>query len=83
MVPEFENVMKATPAGQISQPFQSQFGWHVLKVDEVRQSDKTTEMQRRMARQILAERQFNTEADNWLRELRTNTYVDIKDPALR
>ncbi|MFB2538527.1 MULTISPECIES: peptidylprolyl isomerase [unclassified Acinetobacter] len=83
MVPQFESVMKATPAGKISQPFQSQFGWHIIKVDEVRQSDKTKEVQRNVARQILAERQFAAEADNWTREIRANAYVDIKDASLK
>ncbi|WP_420535103.1 peptidylprolyl isomerase [Acinetobacter populi] len=83
MVPEFETVMKNTPVGQISQPFQTQYGWHILKVEDTRQVDMTNEYQRRMARQILGERQFDAEVDGWLREIRANAYVDIKDPALK
>ncbi|KAA8735643.1 peptidylprolyl isomerase [Acinetobacter qingfengensis] len=83
MVPEFEKIMTETPAGQISVPFQTQYGWHILKVDNVRQVDMTQEYQRRMAKQILAERQYDTEVDGWMRELRANTYVDIKDPTLK
>lgn len=82
MVPEFEIQMKATQVGQISQPFESQFGWHILQVTDTRQHDMTEEYQQRVARQILAERQFNTELDNWLREVRNNAYVEIKDPRL-
>ncbi len=82
MVPEFESQMKATQVGQISQPFESQFGWHILQVTDTRQHDMTEEYQQRVARQILAERQFNTELDNWLREVRNNAYVEIKDPRL-
>lgn len=83
MVPEFDNIMKSTPVGQISKPFQTQYGWHILKVENKRQSDMTQEYQRRMAKQILGERQFDTEVDGWMRELRANTYVDIKDPNLQ
>ena len=36
MVPEFEERMKKTPVGQISEPFQSQFGWHIIQVDDAR-----------------------------------------------
>lgn len=79
MVPEFEQVMKETPVGQISKPFQSQFGWHILQVTDTRQQDMTKEVQDRMARQILGERQFDTEVDSWTRELRANAYVEIKD----
>lgn len=79
MVPEFEKVMKEIPVGQLSEPFQSQFGWHILEVTDTRQQDMTKEAQERMARQILGERQFETEVDSWTRELRANAYVEIKD----
>ena len=42
----------------------------------------TAEVQERMARQILGERQFDTEVDSWTRELRANAYVEIKDTSL-
>lgn len=82
MVPEFEQRMKSTAVGQISEPFQSQFGWHILQVTDTRQQDMTQEYQERMARQILGERQFDAELDSWLRETRSNAYVEIKDPQL-
>ena len=82
MVPEFETKMKSTPVGQMSAPFQSQFGWHILQVTDTRQQDMTREYQERMARQILGERQFDAELDSWLREIRSNAFVEIKDPNL-
>ncbi|MDQ9021746.1 peptidylprolyl isomerase [Acinetobacter sichuanensis] len=82
MVPEFDKVMQNTPAGEISQPFETQFGWHILQVQDIRKQDMTNEYQKRMARQILGERQFDSELDGWLRELRANTYVEIKDKSL-
>ena len=82
MVPEFETKMKSTPVGQMSAPFQSQFGWHILQVTDARQQDMTREYQERMARQILGERQFDAELDSWLREIRSNAFVEIKDPSL-
>jgi len=82
MVPEFENQMKNTPIGAYTTPFQSQFGWHILEVVDTRQQDMTKEYQKNMARQVLGERQFDAEVDNWLREVRNNAYVDIKDPSL-
>lgn len=62
--------------------FQTQFGWHILQVTDTRQQDMTKEVQERMARQILGERQFDTEVDSWTRELRANAYVEIKDANL-
>ncbi|MEB3862818.1 peptidylprolyl isomerase [Acinetobacter sp. IK31] len=82
MVPEFDKKMQEIPVGEISEPFQTQFGWHILQVTEKREKDMTHEYQERMARQILGERQFNTEIDSWLREVRANAYVEIKDPSL-
>nr|WP_174506034.1 peptidylprolyl isomerase [Acinetobacter sp. Marseille-Q1620] len=82
MVPEFENQMKNTAENQISAPFQTQFGWHILQVTGSRDQDMTKEVQNRMAKQILGERQFDSELDSWLRELRASTYVDIKDKSL-
>ncbi len=82
MVPEFETKMKSTPVGQMSAPFQSQFGWHILQVTDTRQQDMTREYQERIARQILGERQFDAELDSWLREIRSNAFVEIKDPSL-
>ena len=82
MVPEFDTVMKSATVGQVSQPFETQFGWHILLVSGTRQQDMTQEYQQRMARQILGERQFDSELDSWLRELRSSTYIEIKDPEL-
>ena len=82
MVPEFDETMQKIPVGQVSQPFETQFGWHILQVTDTRQQDMTKEYQQRMARQALGERQFDSELDGWLRELRANTYVEIKDPSL-
>ena len=82
MVPEFETKMKETPVGQVTAPFETQFGWHILQVTETRQQDMTREYQERMARQMLGERQFDAELDSWLREIRNNAFVDIKDKSL-
>lgn len=82
MVPEFDKTMQSAKVNEISQPFETQFGWHILQVTGTRQQDMTSEYQKRMARQILGERQFESEFDGWLRELRANTYIEIKDPSL-
>ena len=82
MVPEFEAQMKNTAVGQISAPFQTQFGWHILQVTDMRKQDMTREYPQRMARQILGERQFDAELDSWLREIRSNAFVEVKDPNL-
>jgi peptidyl-prolyl cis-trans isomerase SurA len=79
MVPEFEDMMRKTPINQISKPFETQYGWHILKVEDTRQQDVTEQAKRNKARKILAERQFDQELDNWTREVRAESYVEIKD----
>ncbi len=77
-VPEFETTMKATKAGDISEPFRSQFGWHILRVDERRQQDFTDTVIRNQAANIIGKRRFEEELPNWLQEIRDEAYVEIK-----
>jgi len=79
MVPAFEAVMTHTAVGQLSEPFQTQFGWHILTVDSTRDQDMTEQYRKEAARQALYQRQFPVELDNWLREIRAAAYVDVRD----
>ncbi len=78
MVPEFEETMQETDVGDRSTPFRSQFGWHILQVEDRRMEDIGQEIQRNEARQTLQQRQFELELQNWLREIREEAYVDVK-----
>ena len=78
MVPEFREVMTTAPENQISAPFQSQFGWHILQVEGQRQVDMTDEMREQQARNLLQNRKFDEELQTWLLEIRDEAYVEIK-----
>ena len=78
MVPEFREMMVATPQGQVSAPFQSQFGWHILQVMDQREVDMTDEMREQQARNLLQNRKFDEELQTWLQEIRDEAYVEIK-----
>ena len=78
MVPEFEQQMQSAPIGQISKPFRTDFGWHILQVEERRSQDMSEDFRRGRARQMLQKRRFDEELDGWLREVRQNAYVEIK-----
>lgn len=80
MVPEFEQVMGRTPVGEISEPFESRFGWHIVWVRDRRTQDMSSEMMESMARNTISQRKYNEELDNWLRELRSQAYVEIRNP---
>jgi peptidyl-prolyl cis-trans isomerase SurA len=77
-VPEFEKRTQNLPIGEISEPFQSQFGWHILQVQERREQDMTDEIIRHKARNMLMSRRFEDELQIWQRELRDEAYVVIK-----
>lgn len=78
MVPEFEQVMFSTPVGQYSAPFESRFGWHILLVEERREQNLGEEMVVNQARATLRQRKFNEELQNWLREIRSQAYIELK-----
>lgn len=78
MVPKFEQVMNATQEQTISAPFKSTFGWHILKVDGRRTTDMGEQMQRQQVRQMLFSKRFEEELPIWLRKIRSEAYVDIK-----
>lgn len=77
-VPAFRDAMAATPTGGISEPFQSEYGWHVLEVLDRREQDMSTEARRRMAMQILHQRRFDEELQEWQKELRDEAFVEIR-----
>jgi peptidyl-prolyl cis-trans isomerase SurA len=79
MVPAFEKTMKASKKGQLSKPFKSRFGWHILEVTDYRNKDLGEEIQRNQARQLLYSRRFEEELPIWLRQIRTDAYVEVKD----
>ncbi len=78
MVPEFENTMDSTEISTISIPFKSQFGWHVLKVNDRRKKDVTDEIQRNKIAEFLHNRKYQEELDAWLQKIRDEAFVDIK-----
>lgn len=78
MVPEFNDTMLETPTGQTSAPFQSEFGWHILQVEDKRETDVGVENQRNQVRNLLYGRRFEEELPIWLRKIRSESYVEIK-----
>ena len=77
MVPSFEAMMKKTSVNDYSVPFQTQFGWHILKVDEKRQKDVSDVYRKNMAREILYQRMAPQALDDWMQDLRAQAYVKI------
>ena len=78
LVPEFRAVMANTPAGQLSKPFQSPFGWHVLEVIGRRATDSSAQFREQQALNALRNRKYDEELQTWLRQIRDEAYVEVK-----
>ncbi|HTV86065.1 MAG TPA: peptidylprolyl isomerase [Dyella sp.] len=68
--------------GEISQPFQSEAGWHILQRLGTRSTDMTTQLARDQARQAIGNRKADQAYDDFLRDLRSSSYVKILVPEL-
>lgn len=79
MVPEFDAMMQKIKPMEISEVFQSSFGWHILQVMETREQDVSEQYRKNMARQALYAREFDEELANWMRELRNDAFVEVRD----
>lgn len=77
-VPAFDAAMNNTSINGLSPVFKSNFGWHIIRVEGRRTQDIGAQVMRDQARQQLFKRKFDTELDNWLREIKASAYIDIR-----
>jgi peptidyl-prolyl cis-trans isomerase SurA len=77
-VPEFEKQLAQLQPDEISQPFRTQFGWHIIQLLGRRQFDTTDDVQRQRAFGALREAKADEETELWLRRLRDEAYVEYK-----
>jgi len=78
LVPEFREVMNNTPAGELSKPFKSPYGWHVLEVMGRRATDSSAQFREQQAMTVLRNRKYDEELQAWLRQIRDEAYVETK-----
>jgi len=78
LVPEFREVMAKTPSGELSKPFKSPYGWHVLEVLGRRATDSSEQYREQQAMTVLRNRKYDEELQAWLRQIRDEAYVEIK-----
>ena len=77
-VPRFTEVMNSLKDGQTSEPFRSQFGWHIIQVLEHRQQDETNQRIRQKAERALQNRKADEELQLWMRRVRDEAYVEYR-----
>jgi peptidyl-prolyl cis-trans isomerase SurA len=68
-------VVSTIKDNDVSQPFQTDAGWHILQRLGTRQQDRTDDMQREQAREVLRNRKSEEEYENFLRQMRSESYV--------
>jgi peptidyl-prolyl cis-trans isomerase SurA len=78
-VPEFEQTMGSIELNEVSAPFLSQFGWHILQVTERRNQDFSENISRNRAQNLLRQRKYEEELQVWLQEIRDEAFVEIKE----
>ena len=77
-IPPFEKAMDALAADEISKPFETQFGWHIVQVLGRRNRDSTKEVQRAEAAEALRKRKVDEELQNWFRQIRDEAYIEYR-----
>src|SRR5712664_4067519 len=77
-LPEFERAYQDLKIGEISEPVRTPFGYHLIQVLERRSADMSPERKRLQARQVLRERKADEAYLEWLRQLRDQTYVELR-----
>ena len=77
-VPQFEATFKALQPGQISQPVRTQFGWHVIRLEDVKSDDSPQQRIRNGMRAVLVQEKREILHQNLLKQLQNQSYIDIK-----
>jgi peptidyl-prolyl cis-trans isomerase SurA len=78
VVPDFERAFQELKVGEVSQPVRTPFGYHLIQVLERRSADLSPERRRMQARQTLRERKADEAYQDWLRQLRDQSYVELR-----
>ena len=77
VVPEFRNIMVNINIGEISEPFKTQYGWHILYLEDKRMKNISDNILRNQAVSILRERKVSVAKREWLAKLKDQAYIEI------
>lgn len=77
VVPEFRNNMVNISIGGISEPFKTQYGWHILYLEDKRIKNISDNILRNQAVSILRDRKVSVAKREWLAKLKDQAYIEI------
>jgi peptidyl-prolyl cis-trans isomerase SurA len=77
-VPEFEQELARLQPNEISEPFHTEYGWHILQVLGRRTQDVSSDEKRRRAYEQIRASKADEETELWLRRLRDEAFVDYR-----
>ena len=77
-MPEFEQARRALKDNEISEPFHTQYGWHIVQVLGHRRFDNSDDLKRRQAMEAIRAGKADEETELWLRRMRDEAYVEYK-----
>ena len=81
-VAAFEEALASLSPGQISEPFKSRFGWHIVQLQEQRTTDVPDDLLQARARELIVKQKREEETELWLRRLRDESYVEYRLPGM-
>ncbi len=79
LVKPFEEAMSKLKINEISDPIQTQFGWHIIQVLDRENRDNSAEFKKNQVRDAIRKRKIEEETELWLRKLRDEAFVEIKE----
>ena len=82
-VPAFEEALQKLSPGEISEPFKSRFGWHIVQLLERRTTDVPKDLLQARARELILKQKREEETQLWLRRLRDESYVEYRLPGMK
>jgi peptidyl-prolyl cis-trans isomerase SurA len=77
-VPEFDKGIADLKPNEISEPFKTRYGWHIVQMLGTRTYDSTDDVRRQKAFAAIRESKADEETELWLRRLRDEAFVEVK-----
>jgi len=82
LVRPFEETMSTLEVNEISEPVQTQFGWHLIQVLGRENKDNSAEYRKNLVREAIRKRKIEEETELWIRRLRDEAFVEINQNRL-